>query len=90
VADPKWDFVVLNVGEDEGAEDSMVNCSSAAKGAGGQGHHQEVQKGRCIANLIPGWKLADVTEGDQVIPAIPSREAFSEQQAPRLFLSSDC
>ena len=24
-----------------------------------------------IANLVPGWKLAEVTEGDQVIPAHP-------------------
>jgi hypothetical protein len=32
---------------------------------------REVQKDRCIANLMPGWKLADVSEGDQVIPAHP-------------------
>jgi len=31
----------------------------------------DVQKGRCIANVMPGWKLTDVLEGDQVIPAHP-------------------
>ena len=72
VADPKWDFVVLNVGADQGAMQRgqlLVNRD---------GHLvakvviTSVQKDRCIANVMPGWKLGDVLEGDQVIPAYPA------------------
>ena len=71
VADPKWEFVVLNVGQDEGAKlhgELLVsrNGKLVAKVI-----ISEVQKGRCIANVLPGWKLGDVLEGDQVIPAYP-------------------
>ena len=32
-----------------------------------------VQKDRSIANVMPGWKLGEVLEGDQVIPAHPAQ-----------------
>lgn len=73
VADPKWDFVVLNIGADQGAMERgqlLVNRD---------GHLvakvviTSVQKDRCIANVMPGWKLGDVLEGDQVIPAYPEQ-----------------
>lgn len=72
VADPKWDFVVLNVGADQGAMERgqlLVNRDGklVAKVV-----ITSVQKDRCIANVMPGWKLGDVVEGDQVIPAYPS------------------
>jgi hypothetical protein len=44
VVDPKWDFVVLNIGFSR----------------------------RCIANVVPGWKLGEVIEGDEVSPAHPA------------------
>jgi len=31
-----------------------------------------VQKNRCVANVMPGWQLGDVIEGDLVIPAYPA------------------
>ena len=31
-----------------------------------------VQKDRAIANVIPGWKLGEVMEGDRVIAAYPA------------------
>src|ERR1051325_1126750 len=69
VSDPKWDFVVLNVGADQGAlEDSELLVNRHGKLVAKLRIHS-VQKERCIANVIPGWKLADVEEGDQVIPA---------------------
>lgn len=72
VADPKWDFVVINVGQDEGVLESgqlLVNRNGklVAKVV-----IRTVQKGRSIANVMPGWKLGDVLEGDQVIPAYPA------------------
>lgn len=71
VADPKWEFVVLNVGEDEGVKLNGELLVSREGRLVAKIIIREVQKGRCIANLMPGWKLADVSEGDQVIPAHP-------------------
>ena len=31
-----------------------------------------VEKERCIANLVPGWKLGEMFEGDDVTPAHPA------------------
>ena len=72
VADPKWDFVILDVGQDQGVleyGELLVNRNGklVAKVI-----VRTVQKGRCVANVVPGWKLGDVTEGDQVIPAFPA------------------
>jgi cell shape-determining protein MreC len=72
VADPKWDFVILNVGADQGAlnrGEMLVNRDGHLVA---KVRITSVQKDRCIANVLPGWKLGDVLEGDQVIPAYPS------------------
>jgi len=72
VADPKWDFVVLNVGQDQGVlEDGelLVNRNGRLVA---KVRVRSVQKDRCIANVMPGWKLGDVVEGDLVIPAYPA------------------
>ncbi len=71
VADPKWEFVVLNVGEDEGAKLHGELLVSRDGKLVGKVIISDVQKDRCIANVMPGWSLADVLEGDQVIPAYP-------------------
>jgi hypothetical protein len=72
VTDPKWNFVVLNVGEDQGVLERgelLVNRDGklVAKVI-----VRTVQKDRCIANVVPGWELGEVMEGDQVIPAHPA------------------
>jgi hypothetical protein len=72
VADPKWNFVVLNVGENQGILEHgelLVNRNGrlVAKVV-----VRSVQKDRCIANVLPGWELGAVMEGDQVIPAHPA------------------
>ena len=71
VADPKWEFVVLNVGQDEGAKIHGELLVSRNGKLVAKVIISEVQKGRCIANVLPGWKLGDVLEGDSVIPAYP-------------------
>jgi len=69
VADPKWDFVVLDVGADQGvAEQGELLVSRDGKLVA-KLRIETVEKGRCIANVMPGWKLGDVMEGDQVFPA---------------------
>jgi hypothetical protein len=72
VSDPKWQFVVLNVGEDQGvlAHGQLLvnrNGKLVAKVV-----VSSVQKDRCVANIMPGWQIGEVVEGDQVIPAHPS------------------
>jgi hypothetical protein len=72
VADPKWNFVVLDVGEDQGVLERgelLVNRNGrlVAKVV-----VRSVQKDRSIANVLPGWELGEVMEGDLVIPAHPA------------------
>ncbi|MFO1478398.1 MAG: hypothetical protein U1F98_17335 [Verrucomicrobiota bacterium] len=72
VSDPKWDFVVLDVGENQGVlehGDFLVNRNGSLVA---KVRVTSVQKDRCIANVLPGWKLGEVLEGDQVIPAHPA------------------
>ncbi len=70
--DPKWDFVVLNVGEDQGVlKDGEMLVSRNGKLVA-KVIVRSVQKDRSIANIVPGWQLGDVIEGDMVIPAHPA------------------
>jgi hypothetical protein len=71
VTDPKWNFVVLNIGFDQGVKEYgelLVNRNGklVAKVI-----IRSAQKDRCIANVMPGWQLGEVMEGDQVTPAHP-------------------
>lgn len=72
VSDPKWDFVVLNVGEDQQVVpkgELLVNRNGRLVA---KVKVTSVQKDRCVANVLPGWKLGEILEGDQVIPAHPA------------------
>jgi predicted nuclease with TOPRIM domain len=72
VSDPKWDFVVLNIGEDQQVvEDGELLVNRNGKLVA-KVKVTTVQKDRCIANVVPGWKLGEILEGDQVIPAHPA------------------
>jgi uncharacterized phage infection (PIP) family protein YhgE len=72
VTDPKWNFVVLNVGEDQGMlkdGELLVNRNGRLVA---KVRVSSVQKDRSVANVMPGWQLSEVLEGDQVIPAHPA------------------
>ncbi|HWI59613.1 MAG TPA: hypothetical protein VNZ22_20460, partial [Bacillota bacterium] len=72
VTDPKWNFVVINVGQDQGVleyGELLVNRNGRLVA---KLKVRSVQKDRCVANVLPGWQLGDVLEGDQVIPAHPA------------------
>ncbi len=72
VVDPKWDFVVLNIGQDQGVlSDGELLVSREGKLVA-KVIVRSVEKDRCIANIVPGWKLGEVIEGDEVTPAHPS------------------
>ena len=72
VMDPKWDFVVLDIGEDQGVPENCEFLVSRNGQLVAKVVVRTVQKGSSIANLVPGWKLGEVVEGDQVIPAHPA------------------
>jgi flagellar biosynthesis chaperone FliJ len=70
--DPKWDFVVLDIGDGQGVkEDGELLVSRDGKLVA-KVIVRSIQKDRCIANIVPGWKLGDVIEGDLVSPAHPA------------------
>ncbi len=72
VVDPKWDFVILNIGEDQGALQEGELLVSREGKLVAKVIIRSVQKDRCIANIVPGWKLGDLFEGDDVSPAHPA------------------
>lgn len=71
VSDPKWDFVILDIGSDQGMVDKGEMLVSRNGKLVAKVIVRSVQKDRCIANVLPGWKIGEVMEGDQVIPAYP-------------------
>ncbi|HTX21684.1 MAG TPA: hypothetical protein VMD27_07500 [Candidatus Aquilonibacter sp.] len=72
VVDPKWDFVVLNVGDDQGVIQNGQLLVSRDGKLVAKVIVRFVDKDQCIANIIPGWKLGPVIEGDEVTPAYPA------------------
>jgi len=71
VFDPKWNFVVLDVGQDQGVLERgelLVNRNGRLVA---KVKVTSVQKDRCVANIVPGWKVGEVIEGDLAIPAYP-------------------
>jgi hypothetical protein len=72
VTDPKWNFVVLNVGEDQGILERgelLVNRNGKLVA---KVMVRSVQKDRCVANVMQGWQIGEIIEGDLVIPAHPA------------------
>ncbi|HTV62110.1 MAG TPA: hypothetical protein VMH30_06025, partial [Verrucomicrobiae bacterium] len=72
VVDPKWGFVVLNVGDDQGVLDDGELLVSRDGKLVAKVIVRSVQKNRSIANIMPGWQLGDIYEGDIVTPAHPA------------------
>jgi hypothetical protein len=70
VVDPKFDFIVLDVGESQGVLERGELLVSRDGKLVAKVRVWTVQRDRCVANVLPGWKLAEVLEGDQVVPAL--------------------
>ena len=68
VIDPKWNFLVLDVGEKQEIPQNGVLLVSRDGVLVAKVRITSVQKERCIANIMPGWKLKDIMEGDAVLP----------------------
>jgi hypothetical protein len=72
VVDPKWDFVVLNIGGDQGVKTDGELLVSREGKLVAKVIVRSIQKDRSIANIVPGWKLGQMIEGDEVCPAHPA------------------
>ena len=70
--DPKWNFVVLNIGGDQGVLDDGEMLVSRDGKLVAKVIVRSVQKNRSVANIVPGWQLGDIIEGDEVTPAHPA------------------
>jgi hypothetical protein len=65
--DPKYDFVVLDIGGNQGVlerGEMLVNRSGKLVA---KVRIISVDPERSIANILPGWKQGEVIEGDQVL-----------------------
>ena len=69
--DPKWQFVVLNAGKEQGVLEHGELLVSRRGKLVGKLIVQRVDKDQSIANVMPGWALAEIFEGDLFIPAHP-------------------
>jgi hypothetical protein len=65
--DPKYDFVVLDIGEDQGAKERGVMMVDRNGQLLGKVQIKSVSKDRCVANILPDWKRGDIDEGDEVL-----------------------
>jgi len=71
-SDPKWNFVILDVGQNQGVleyGELLVNRNGKLVA---MVRVRTVRKDSCVANVMPGWQIGEVIEGDQVIPAHPA------------------
>ena len=67
VVDPKWDFLVLDVGARNDVQSRGILLISRNGELVAKARVTDVQDQRSIANIMPGWKIKDVMEGDQVV-----------------------
>ncbi|HOK77294.1 MAG TPA: hypothetical protein PLW35_06180 [Verrucomicrobiota bacterium] len=65
--DPKWDFVVIDVGQKDGAVERGELLISRDGKLVAKVRIARVEQDRSIANILPEWKQAEVNEGDIVM-----------------------
>jgi len=71
VTDLKWNFVVLNVGDDQQVKERAELLVNRNGKLVAKVIITSISKDRSVANVMPGWQLGEVYEGDVVIPAHP-------------------
>ncbi len=69
IVDPKYDFVVLDIGENQNAIEGGILLVNRRGKLVAKLKIRSVQADRCIATVMPG-KLGEVMEGDLVLPGI--------------------
>ena len=71
VSDPKWHFVVLDAGENQGVLKWGELLVSRRGKLVAKVVVTRVEVDRCVATVVPGWGLGEIAEGDRVIAANP-------------------
>lgn len=67
VVDPKWEFVVLDIGENQNVlKDGIMMVHRDGKLVG-KVRIANVMPNRSVANVVSGWRLEEIHEGDQVL-----------------------
>ena len=75
--DPKWNFVVLDIGLEQKAQPKWNLIVSRGSKLVGKVQITTVLPGRSVANILPGWKLDELLEGDLVLPEIRVSDSAS-------------
>lgn len=65
--DPKYDFVVLDIGGNQGVLENGQMLVNRDGKLVAKVRITRVEPNRSIANIVPGWKQDEVMEGDQVV-----------------------
>jgi multidrug efflux pump subunit AcrA (membrane-fusion protein) len=65
--DPKWDFVVLDIGGNQGLVERGEMLVSRDGKLVAKIRVTSVEPARAVANILPEWKQAEVMEGDIVL-----------------------
>ena len=65
--DPKYDFVVIDIGEQQGVLPRAKLLVNRDGKLIGKVQITSVDKHRSVANILPEWKQDEVMEGDQVL-----------------------
>lgn len=65
--DDNWDFVVVSVGESDGARQSGKLMVSREGKLVGKIQITTLESNQSVANVLPGWKQADIQVGDTVL-----------------------
>jgi hypothetical protein len=69
VWDPKWRFLVLDAGQAQGVLENGQLLVSRGGQLVAKVKVDRVEKDRAIASVMPGWQLAEIMEGDLLVPA---------------------
>ena len=70
VVDPKFDFIVVDVGESQGVLERGEMLVSRDGKLVAKVRVLSVDENRAIANVLPDWKQADIMEGDTVVAGL--------------------
>ena len=65
--DPKYDFIVIDIGEQQGVLPRAKMLINRDGKLIGKVQITSVDKNRSVANILPEWKQDEVMEGDQVL-----------------------
>jgi len=65
--DPKYGFVVLNIGDEQGAKERGELMVGRNGKLIGKVQISRVEKDTCVATIMSAWKRGEIMEGDQVI-----------------------